>query len=71
MDCAARQASLSMEFSWQEDRSELPFPSSEDLPNPGNELMSPALAGGFSTAEPPYPADNYECVTEWLQRDGS
>ena len=30
----------------------LPFSSSEHLPNPGIELMSPVLAGGFFTAEP-------------------
>ena len=29
------------------------FPSPGDLPNPGIESTSPALAGGFSTAEPP------------------
>ena len=49
---AARQASLSMEFSRQEYYSELPFPSPGDLPDPGIEpvtLMSPALAGGFFT----------------------
>ena len=28
-----------------------PFPSSGDLPDPGIELTSPALAGGFFTAE--------------------
>ena len=34
----------------------MPFPSPEDLPHPGMEpasLASPALAGGFVTAEPP------------------
>ena len=31
----------------------LPFPSPEDLPNPGVELASHALAGGFFTTEPP------------------
>ena len=36
----------------QEYRSGLPFPLPGDLPNPGIELMSPALAGGFFTAEP-------------------
>ena len=30
-----------------------PFPSPGDLPNPGTEPMSPALAGGFYTTEPP------------------
>ena len=29
------------------------FPSPGDLPNPGIESMSPALAGGFFTTEPP------------------
>ena len=28
------------------------FPSPDDLPNPGIELTSPALAGGFFTSEP-------------------
>ena len=32
---------------------ELPFPSPEDLPDPGIEFVSPALAGRFFTAEPP------------------
>ena len=31
---------------------ELPFPSLEDLPDPGIEPMSPALAGEFFTTEP-------------------
>ena len=34
-------------------RQSLPFPSLGDLPNPGVEPKSPALAGGFSTTEPP------------------
>ena len=33
--------------------SELPLPSPGDLPNPGIEPASPALAGGFFTTEPP------------------
>ena len=45
----ARQAPLSMEFSRQEYWSGLPFPIPRDLPNPGVEPMSPALAGGFFT----------------------
>ena len=40
----------------QEDWSGLPFPSPGDLPNPGIEPMSPALAGGFFTLEPSVPA---------------
>ena len=31
----------------------VPFPSPGDLPDPGSEPMSPALAGGFFTTEPP------------------
>ena len=42
MDCVAHQVSLSMEFSRQEYWSGLPFPSPEELPNPGIELWSPA-----------------------------
>ena len=34
---------LSLKFSRQEYRSEYPFPSPEDLPNPGTEPSSPAL----------------------------
>ena len=52
----AHQAPLSMEFSRQEYWSGLSFPTSGDLPNPGIEpmsLVSPALAGGFFTTEPP------------------
>ena len=48
----AHQAPLSMEFSRQEYWSGLSFPSPGDLPNPGIEPKSPALVGGFSTAEP-------------------
>ena len=39
----ARQAPLSLEFSRQEYRSGLPFPSLGDLPDPGIEPGSPAL----------------------------
>ena len=49
----ALQASLSMGFSSQEYWSELSFPSPRDLPGPGIEPNSPALAGRFFTAEPP------------------
>ena len=31
----------------------LPFPSPEDLPDPGIEFALPALIGGFFTTEPP------------------
>ena len=49
----ARQAPFSMGFSRQEYRGGLLFPSPEDLPNPGIEFVSPALAGKFFTTEPP------------------
>ena len=44
----ARQTPLSMGFSRQEYWSELPFPALGDLPDPGIEPGSPALAGGFT-----------------------
>ena len=47
----ARQAPLSMGFSRQEYWSGLPLPSPGDLPDPGMEPMSPALAGKFFTWE--------------------
>ena len=49
----ARQAPLSIGFPRQGYQSGLPFPSPGDLPDPGIEPMSPALAGGFFTTEPP------------------
>ena len=52
----AHQAPLSMEFPGQEYWSRLPFHSPGDLPNTGFEPTSPAspaLAGGFFTAESP------------------
>ena len=50
---AACQALPSMEFPRQEYWSRLPFPSPGDLPDPGIEPGSPALAGGFFTTGPP------------------
>ena len=50
MNC--NQASLSMGFPRQEYWNGLPFPSQGDLPRPGIESVSPALAGGFFTTEP-------------------
>ena len=49
----ARQTPLSMGFPWQEYWSGLLFPSPGDLPDPGTELVSPALAGRFFATEPP------------------
>ena len=45
----AYQTSPSMGFSRQEYWSGLPFPIPGDFPNPGIELISPALAGRFFT----------------------
>jgi len=42
-----------MGFSRQEYWSGLPFPSPEDLPDPGVELTFPVLAGRFFITEPP------------------
>ena len=47
----AGQAPLSIRFPRQNNRSGLPFPSPEDLSNPGIKSVSPALAGGFFTTK--------------------
>ena len=49
----ARQAPLSMGFPRQAYLSGLLVPSPGDLPHPGIEPVSPALAGRFFSAEPP------------------
>ena len=49
----ACQAPLSMGFSRQEYWSGLPFPSPEDLPNPGIKPGSPALQADALSSEPP------------------
>ena len=49
----AYQAPPSMGFSRQEYWSRLPFPSPEDLPNPGIEPGSPALQADALLSEPP------------------
>ena len=48
----AHQAPLSMGFPRQEYWSGLPLPSPSNLPSPGIELVSPALAGRLFTTEP-------------------
>ena len=48
-----RQAPLSVGFLRQEYWRGLPFPPLGDLPDPGIEPASTALAGGFFTTEPP------------------
>ena len=53
---ASSQAPLSMEFSRQEQWSGLPFPAPGGLPDPGIapwSPVSPAVAGGLFTTEPP------------------
>ena len=49
----ARQAPLSMGFSSQEYWSGLPFPSPEDLPDPGIKPGSPTLQADSLLSEPP------------------
>ena len=49
----AHQAPLFMGFFTQEYWSGLPFPSPGDLPDSGIEHLSPPLAEGFFTTEPP------------------
>ena len=66
-----------MGFSKQEHWSGLPFSPPEDLPDPGTEptsLVSPALAGGFSTTEPAAAAaakSHQSCPTLCDPIDGS
>ena len=52
-DTEVHQAPLSTGFSRQGYWRGLPCPPPGDLPDPGIESMSPALAGGFFTIEPP------------------
>ena len=49
----AQKAPLSLEFSRQGYWSGLPFPSPEDLPDPGIELGSPALQADPLPDKPP------------------
>ena len=66
----AHQAPLSLGFPRQEYWSEWPFPSPGDLPDPGIEPVSPALAGGFFTAEPAGKPTMFVflCVTDFALR---
>ena len=56
----AHKAPLSMEFSRQEYLSGLPFPSPGDIPDPGIELMSPALQADSLLSEPKAPVSAVE-----------
>ena len=64
----AHQPPLSMEFSRQEYWSGLPFLTPGDLPDPRLEPVSPALAGRFSTAEPPGKPKTKSTDLEFLSR---
>ena len=55
----AHQAPLSMDFSRQEYWSELPFPSTGDLPNPGIEPESFASQADSLPSEPPEKPTSY------------
>ena len=58
-----------MGFSRQEYWSGLPFPSPGDLPDPGIEPVSPALAGGFFTTELPRKlSEAYKAGENWELR---
>ena len=56
----ARQAPLSMEFCRQEYWSGLPFPTPEDLPDPGIEPTSPAVTSTYQ--KPPYSQKESRCL---------
>ena len=63
----AHQAPPSMGFSRQEYWSGLPFPSPEDLPDPGIEPRSPALQADTLTSEPPGKlGDGMATVISWV-----
>ena len=68
MDCSP-QAPLSMGFPRQEYWSGLPFPPPGDLPDPGIEPVSPALAGRFFTPEPPEKPDDTADGTKLVGSD--
>ena len=53
MDCSRLGSSVSgIDFPGENTGEGFPFPSPGDLPDPGIETESPALAGGFFTTEP-------------------
>ena len=58
----AYQSPLSMEFSRQEYWSGLPFPSPEDLPDPGIEPRSPTLQADASLSEPTGRPHTHICI---------
>ena len=56
---SACQAPLLIGLPRQKYWSGLPFPTPGDLPAPGIEPMSPALAGRFFTTEPPWKSSKW------------
>ena len=63
------QAPPSMEFSRQEYWSGLPFPSPEDLPDPGLKPWSPTLQADALPSEPPgEPQFKHTCVCTSVQK---
>ena len=72
----ALQAPLSMGFSRQEYLSGLPLSPAGNLPDPRIEPMSPALAGGFFTTQPPgktnlIPYSPPKCLPEKTRQPGT
>ena len=68
MDCSPPGSSV-RGISHEEYWSGLPFPSPGYLPNPGIELLSPALAGEFFNTEPPgKPEIPYDCSIYYWKR---
>ena len=67
----ARQVTLSMGFCRQEYWSELPFPPPGDLPDPGLEPESPALASRFFTTEPPGKPVTYKGTVSSLKKEST
>ena len=63
-DCSP-PGTLSVGFPRQESWSELPFPSPENLPDPGIKAGSPALAGRFFPAESPRKPVLHSSIWKW------
>ena len=66
-----QQAPLSMRFPKQAYWSGLPFPLPEDLYHPEIELVSPALANGFFTTEPPGKQTKYTPISNKNSRNSA
>ena len=61
-----RQTPISIRFPRQEYWSGLLFPFQADFPDPRIKLISPTLAGGFFTTEPPGKITSYLIVKDSL-----